>query len=185
MPSASSDLVLSLLLLIPVSKALVLDLLPLCCLQVLGGGLLPLQNLTKSHVCGSSLSCHPCPKFTVSLSHSCLPHPFQQWSDGPEPGSVGAYWGEPKGHHFWDCVTTARGRFKSPAPWLLFVHSFPMKWACQCCSQVIWTWQKWNLYWHQAVLWVTGGPVERGGISKYTRQHREPKFKSQDEKGPC
>ena len=37
----------------------------------------------------------------------------------------------------------------------------------------------------QAVLWVTGGPVERGGISKYTRQHHEPKFKSQDEWVPA
>lgn len=38
---------------------------------------------------------------------------------------------------------------------------------------------------HQAMFSVTGGPVERGGISKYTRQHHEPKFKSQDEMGPC
>lgn len=72
-------------------------------------------------------------------------------------------------------------RFKFPAPWLLFAHSFPIEWACQCCPQV----ESVLLIGHQAVFSVTGGPVERGGISKYTRQHHEPKFKSQDEMGPC
>lgn len=71
------------------------------------------------------------------------------------------------------------GRFKFPAPWLLFAHGFHTERAHQCCPP-----SSMDLAEVESGLLIETYNRALGRVVRYLKQYYELKFKGQEEMGP-